>query len=57
MQRVQGAIDETSNQQQDQMLRLQALTNRRNESAEMLSNYVKKMQDSKMSISEKIRGT
>jgi len=54
---VQGAIDETSNQQQDQMLRLQALTNRRNESAEMLSNYVKKMQDSKMSISEKIRGT
>ncbi|WP_445658157.1 hypothetical protein [Achromobacter sp. NCFB-sbj8-Ac1-l] len=57
VQRVQGAIDETSNQQQDQMLRLQALTNRRNESAEMLSNYVKKMQDSKMSISEKIRGT
>ncbi len=57
VQRVQGAIDEASNQQQDQLLRLQALTNRRNESADMLSNYIRKMQDSKMAISEKIRGT
>ncbi len=55
--RVQGAIDEASNLQQDQMLRLQALMNRRNESADMLTNYVRKMQDSKMAISEKIRGT
>ena len=30
---------------------------RRNESADMLTNYVRKMQDSKMAISEKIRGT
>ena len=35
----------------------QALMNRRNESADMLTNYVRKMQDSKMAISEKIRGT
>lgn len=55
--RVQGAIDEASSLQQDQMLRLQALMNRRNESADMLSNYVRKMQDSRMAISEKIRGT
>ena len=54
---MQGAIDEASNLQQDQMLRLQALMNRRNESADMLTNYVRKMQDSKMAISEKIRGT
>ncbi|MBK1977936.1 hypothetical protein JE034_03600 [Achromobacter xylosoxidans] len=55
--RVQGAIDEASNLQQDQMLRLQALMNRRNESADMLTNYIRKMQDSRMAISEKIRGT
>ncbi|MFY3316409.1 hypothetical protein ACOTEM_22245, partial [Achromobacter ruhlandii] len=55
--RVQGAIDEASNLQQDQLLRLQALMNRRNESADMLTNYIRKMQDSRMAISEKIRGT
>lgn len=55
--RVQGVIDECANRQQDQMLRLQALVNRRNESAEMMSNYVKKMQESRSAISSRIGGT
>lgn len=43
-------IDNLSNSQQMEMLRLQSLSNKRNEAFDLLSNFIKKMQDNRSSI-------
>ena len=43
-------VDGLSNAQQMDMLRLQSLTNKRNEAFDVMTNFVKKMQDSRSSI-------
>lgn len=43
-------IDTLSNSQQMEMLRLQSLSNKRNEAFDLMTNFVKKMQDSRSSI-------
>lgn len=55
--KVTGLVDNLTSVQQDQMVRLQATLNRRNEAADMTSNYVRKLHDSRAAIAEKIRGT
>ena len=47
---VQSAIDAQSNSQQMYMLRLQSLSNKRNEAFDLMSNFIKKMQDGRSSI-------
>ncbi|RKP46762.1 hypothetical protein D7Z26_24480 [Cohnella endophytica] len=47
---VKSMIDAASNSQQMDMLRLQSLTNKRNEAFDVMTNFVKKMQDSRSSI-------
>ena len=42
--------DSMSNSQQMDMLRLQSLSNKRNEAFDVMTNFVKKMQDSRSSI-------
>jgi len=49
-QQVKGQIDGLSNSQQMDMLRLQSLTNKRNEAFDVMTNFIKKMQDSRSSI-------
>src|SRR5690606_20996058 len=44
---VKGMIDSQSNSQQMDMLRLQSLSNKRNEAFDVMTNFVKKMQDSR----------
>ena len=48
--KIKGAIDAQSNSQQMDMLRLQSLSNKRNEAFDVMTNFVKKMQDSRSSI-------
>ena len=48
--KIKGAIDGQSNSQQMDMLRLQSLSNKRNEAFDVMTNFVKKMQDSRSSI-------
>ena len=43
-------IDALSNSQQMDMLRLQSLSNKRNEAFDVMTNFIKKMQDSRSSI-------
>lgn len=43
-------IDSLSNSQQMDMLRLQSLSNKRNEAFEIMTNFIKKMKDSRTSI-------
>ncbi|WP_144630576.1 hypothetical protein [Bordetella genomosp. 13] len=43
-------VDGVSNSQQMEMLRLQSLTNKNNEAFEVMTNFIKKMQDSRSSI-------
>ena len=50
VQKVKSMIDSESNSQQMDMLRLQSLTNKRNEAYEVMSNFMKKMADSRSSI-------
>lgn len=50
IQTLKSQIDATSNSQQMDMLRLQSLTNKRNEAFDAMTNFVKKMQDSRSSI-------
>jgi hypothetical protein len=50
VQTVKSQIDSLSNTQQMDMLRLQSLTNKRNEAFETMTNFIKKMQDSRSSI-------
>lgn len=47
---IKSAIDSESNSQQMDMLRLQSLSNKRNEAFELMTNFIKKMQDSRSSI-------
>ncbi|WP_338541306.1 hypothetical protein [Paenibacillus tundrae] len=49
-QQLKNQIDAISNTQQMDMLRLQSLSNKRNEAFDLLTNFVKKMQDSRSSI-------
>ena len=47
---VKGMIDTANNSNQMDMLRLQSLTNKRNEAFDLMTNFIKKMQDSRSSI-------
>ncbi|MBS7777599.1 hypothetical protein [Acidovorax sp. CCYZU-2555] len=47
---LKSMIDTHSNSQQMDMLRLQSLSNKRNEAFDVMTNFVKKMQDSRSSI-------
>lgn len=48
--KVKGMIDAANNSSQMDMLRLQSLTNKRNEAFDVMTNFIKKMQDSRSSI-------
>ncbi|SAI25227.1 secreted protein [Bordetella ansorpii] len=48
--KIKGLIDGESNSQQMDMLRLQSMSNKRNEAFDVMTNFVKKMQDSRSSI-------
>lgn len=48
--KVKAMIDSMSNSQQMDMLRLQSMSNKRNEAFEVMTNFIKKMQDSRASI-------
>ncbi len=50
IQEVKSQIDSMSNSQQMDMLRLQSLSNKRNEAFDVMTNFIKKMQDSRSSI-------
>lgn len=47
---IKSQIDSASNSQQMDMLRLQSLSNKRNEAFDVMTNFVKKMEDSRSSI-------
>ena len=47
---LKSEIDTNSNTQQMDMLRLQSMSNKRNEAFDVMTNFVKKMQDSRSSI-------
>lgn len=47
---LKTSIDSVSNSQQMEMLRLQSLTNKRNEAFDVMTNFIKKMQDNRSSI-------
>lgn len=47
---LKGLIDGQSNSQQMDMLRLQSLSNKRNEAFDVMTNFIKKMSDSRSSI-------
>jgi len=47
---LRNKIDSVSNTQQMDMLRLQSLSNKRNEAFDVMTNFIKKMQDSRSSI-------
>ncbi|NMK47575.1 hypothetical protein [Achromobacter sp. Bel] len=48
--KVKGQVDAAGNSQQMDMLRLQSMSNKRNEAFDVMTNFVKKMQDSRASI-------
>lgn len=50
LQTVQGQINSLNNSQQMDMLRLQSMSSKRNEAFDTMTNFVKKMQDSRSSI-------
>lgn len=50
IQQIKSQIDAASNSQQMDMLRLQSLSNKRNEAFETMTNFIKKMQDNRSSI-------
>lgn len=50
IQQLKSQIDSLSNSQQMDMLRLQSLSNKRNEAFEVMTNFIKKMQDSRSAI-------
>jgi len=52
---IKSKIDAASNSQQMDMLRLQSLSNKRNEAFEIMSNFVKKMSDSRANIVSNMR--
>lgn len=52
---MKSMIDTESNSQQMDMLRLQSLTNKRNEAFDLMTNFIKKMQDNRSSITGNMR--
>lgn len=50
IQTLKGQIDALGNSQQMDMLRLQSLSNKRNEAFDTMTNFIKKMQDSRSAI-------
>ncbi|MGN7416115.1 hypothetical protein [Paenibacillus sp. SAF-068] len=50
IQKLKGQIDAANNSQQMDMLRLQSMSNKRNEAFDVMTNFIKKMQDSRSSI-------
>lgn len=48
--KIKSLIDSQSNSQQMDMLRLQSMSNKRNEAFDVMTNFVKKMQDNRSSI-------
>ncbi len=50
MDTLKTGIDSMSNSQQMDMLRLQSLSNKRNEAFDIMTNFMKKMQDNRSSI-------
>ena len=52
---VKSLIDGESNSQQMDMLRLQSLSNKRNEAFDLMTNFVKKMQENRSSIISNMR--
>ncbi|MDR6720799.1 hypothetical protein [Paenibacillus sp. 2003] len=50
VQKLKSQIDAASNSQQMDMLRLQSMSNKRNEAFDVMTNFIKKMQDSRSSI-------
>ena len=50
IQQVKSQIDSMSNSQQMDMLRLQSLSNKRNEAFDVMTNFIKKMQENRSSI-------
>ncbi|MDM5234092.1 hypothetical protein [Lysinibacillus pakistanensis] len=55
LQTVQNQINTLSNSQQMDMLRMQSMNSKRNEAFDAMTNFVKKMQDSRSSILGNIR--
>lgn len=55
IQSIKGKIDSLSSSQQMDMLRLQELSNKRNEAFDMMADIIKKMQDSRNDIIGNIR--
>ena len=55
MDNLKTEIDSLSNSQQMDMLRLQSLSNKRNEAFDLMTNFIKKMQDSRSSITSNMR--
>jgi len=54
---LMSEMDAAANSQQMDMLRLQSLSNRRNEAFDVMTNFVKKMQESRSSIIGNMRST
>ncbi len=50
IQELKGKIDAANNTQQMDMLRLQSLSNKRNEAFDIMTNFIKKMSDQRSSI-------
>jgi prefoldin subunit 5 len=50
IQAIKNKVDALSNTQQMDMTRLQGMTNKRNEAFDVMTNFIKKMQDSRSSI-------
>ena len=55
VQDIKTKIDAASNNQQMDMIRLQSLSGKRNEAFETMTNFIKKMQDSRNSIISNMR--
>ena len=55
IQKIKGLIDAESNSQQMDMLRLQSLSNKRNEAFDLMTNFIKKMNDGRASIIANMR--
>lgn len=55
IQQMKNQIDSLSNTQQMDMLRLQSLSNKRNEAFDVMTNFIKKMQESRSSIISNMR--
>jgi hypothetical protein len=47
---IKGKIDALNNSQQMDMLRMQSLTNKRNEAFDLMTSFIKKMQDNRSAI-------